>query len=112
STNFGTNGNAHSEYLGPLTEQGVLGCAIMVALLLYISSLGYRLAYTVAETEIKIIVIALFLGLMSYLIHGFLNNFLDTDKLSLPFWSFLAALVTVDLYYAKKSKPVKTVSAP
>ncbi len=112
STNFGTNGNAHSEYLGPLTEQGVLGCAIMVALLLYISSLGYRLAYTVAETETRIIVIALFLGLMSYLIHGFLNNFLDTDKLSLPFWSFLAALVTVDLYYAKKTKPVKSNSAP
>jgi len=104
STNFGTNGNAHSEYLGPLTEQGVLGLVIMLALLLYTTSLGYRLAYTVAETEVKIIVIALFLGLMSYLIHGFLNNFLDTDKLSLPFWSFLAALVTVDLYYPKKAK--------
>ena len=112
STNFGTNGNAHSEYLGPLTEQGVLGCVIMLALLLYISSLGYRLTYTVADCEIKIIVMALFLGLMSYLIHGFLNNFLDTDKLSLPFWSFLAALVTIDLYYDKKIPYVKVVSQP
>ncbi len=104
STNFGTNGNAHSEYLGPLTEQGVLGLIIMLALLLYTTSLGYRLAYTIQETDVKIIIIALFIGLMSYLIHGFLNNFLDTDKLSLPFWAFLAALVTVDLYSAKKAK--------
>jgi putative inorganic carbon (HCO3(-)) transporter len=108
STNFGTNGNAHSEYLGPLTEQGVPGLLIMLTLLLYVTSLGYRLAYTVAEPEVKIIIIAVFLGLMSYLIHGFLNNFLDTDKLSLPFWSFLAALVTVDLYYPKKSPVLKS----
>jgi putative inorganic carbon (HCO3(-)) transporter len=104
STNFGTNGNAHSEYLGPLAEQGLPGLIIMLILLLYITSLGYRLTYTVADKEIKLMVIALFLGLMSYLIHGFLNNFLDTDKLSLPFWAFLAALVTIDLYYPKKAK--------
>jgi len=104
STNFGTNGNAHSEYLGPLAEQGVPGLIIVLALLLYTTSLGYRLTYTIQEPEIKMMTIAIFLGLMSYFIHGFLNNFLDTDKLSLPFWAFLAALVTVDLYYPKKAK--------
>ncbi len=29
STNFGVQGNAHSEYLGPLSEQGVLGFLLM-----------------------------------------------------------------------------------
>jgi O-antigen ligase len=108
STNFGTNGNAHSEYLGPLSEQGVLGLMIVIAILLYSTSLGYKLVYSVAEPEIKILVIGLFLGLMTYFVHGFLNNFLDTDKLSLPFWSFLAALVSIDLYYGKKEKALKT----
>jgi len=70
--------------------------------LLYTTSLGYRLTYSMKERDDKLLVIAIFLGLMSYLIHGFLNNFLDTDKLSLPFWAFLAALVTFDLYYPKK----------
>ncbi|HRH10375.1 MAG TPA: O-antigen ligase family protein [Bacteroidia bacterium] len=102
STNFGTNGNAHSEYLGPLAEQGLPGMLIMLFLLLYTTSLGYRLTYSMKERDDKLLVIAIFLGLMSYLIHGFLNNFLDTDKLSLPFWAFLAALVTFDLYYPKK----------
>lgn len=108
STNFGTNGNAHSEYLGPLSEQGVLGLVIVVLLLFYSASLGYRLVYSVGEPETKVLTIGLFLGLMTYFVHGFLNNFLDSDKLSLPFWAFLAALVTIDLYYRKKEKDAKS----
>ncbi|MBL7933596.1 MAG: O-antigen ligase family protein [Bacteroidia bacterium] len=107
STNFGTNGNAHSEYLGPLAEQGLPGIIIVLVLLLYSTSLGYRLAYTLEEKEDRIICMGLFLGLMTYFVHGFFNNFLDTDKLSLPFWAFLAGLVTMDLYYRKKSKVPK-----
>jgi O-antigen ligase len=101
STNFGTNGNAHSEYLGPLSEQGILGLIIVIVLLLYATSLGYRMVYATEDRETKILITGLFLGLMTYFVHGFLNNFLDTDKLSLPFWGFLAGLVTIDLYYSK-----------
>lgn len=103
STNFGTNGNAHSEYLGPLSEQGILGMLIVIVLLFYCTALGYRLVYSLEEREDRVLCIGLFLGLMTYFVHGFLNNFLDTDKLSLPFWAFLAALVCFDLYYRKKS---------
>lgn len=102
STNFGTNGNAHSEYLGPLAEQGVLGMLIVIALLLYSTSLGYKLVYSIENKEERILCIGIFLGLMTYFVHGFFNNFLDTDKLSLPFWAFLAALVTMDIYWRKK----------
>lgn len=104
STNFGTNGNAHSEYLGPLSEQGAFGLLMVVVLLFYATSLGYRLVYTVEEKETKILVMGLFLGLVTYFVHGFLNNFLDSDKLSLPFWAFLAALVSIDIYYKKKNE--------
>jgi hypothetical protein len=31
-------------------------------------------------------------------VHGFLNNFLDTDKLSVPFWGFTAMIVAIDLH--------------
>jgi len=108
STNFGTNGNAHSEYLGPLSEQGLPGLIIVVVLLFYSTALGYRLVYSLADREDRILCTGIFLGLMTYFVHGFLNNFLDTDKLSLPFWAFLAALVCFDIYYSKikKSKPV------
>ena len=39
----------------------------------------------------------LFLGLVTYFVHGVLNNYLDTDKASAPFWGFLALLVVLDL---------------
>jgi len=39
----------------------------------------------------------LFLGLITYFVHGVLNNYLDTDKASAPFWGFLALLVVLDL---------------
>ena len=102
STNFGTVGNAHSEYLGPMAEQGIFGVLIVIVLLFYATSLGYRLVYSLEDSEDRILCIGIFLGLMTYFVHGFINNFLDTDKLSLPFWSFLAALVCFDIYYPKK----------
>ncbi len=102
STNFGTNGNAHSEYLGPLAEEGLPGMLIMIVILFYTTHLGYKLVYTLADKEDRILFIGIFLSIMTYFVHGFFNNFLDTDKLSLPFWAFMAALVCFDLYYPKK----------
>ena len=32
STNFGDGGNAHSEYLGPLSEQGILGLIFIIGI--------------------------------------------------------------------------------
>jgi O-antigen ligase len=103
STNFGTVGNAHSEYLGPLSEQGILGLVIVIILLFYVTSLGYRLVYSLNDHDDRILCSGLFLGIMTYFVHGFINNFLDTDKLSLPFWAFLSALVCFDIYYSKKA---------
>jgi putative inorganic carbon (hco3(-)) transporter len=99
STNFGTNGNAHSEYLGPLSEQGVLGLLIVAALFFAVLSLGYRLYYSVRDYNTRVLLCGVFLGLFPYFIHGFLNNFLDTDKLSVPFWGFMAIMVCIDVYH-------------
>ena len=40
------------------------------------------------------------LAFFSYFVHGFLNNFLDTDKLAVPVWSTAALIVVLDLYYS------------
>ncbi len=99
STNFGTNGNAHSEYLGPLAEEGLIGLLIVLCLMFYTFNFGYRLYKEVKDPEIRILGTGVFLGLVTYFIHGFINNFLDTDKLSLPFWSFLSIMVCIDLFH-------------
>ncbi|GIV27836.1 MAG: hypothetical protein KatS3mg027_1650 [Bacteroidia bacterium] len=99
STNFGTGGNAHSEYLGPLAEEGLPGLLIVFILLLSVFSLGYSLCYNITHKPTKIIATGIFLGLVTYFVHGFFNNFLDTDKLSLPFWGFIAILVSIYSYH-------------
>ena len=62
-------------------------------------AMGYRLVYTVQNKTLKSLTIGVVMGLSTYFIHGFLNNFLDTDKASVPFWGFLAILVCIDVYH-------------
>jgi len=96
STNAGTNGNAHSEYLGPLSEQGILGIVWVIALLFTVLNTGFRVVYNNKNKTQRTLAVLLITGLITYFVHGFLNNFLDTDKLSIPFWGFIAALVYLD----------------
>ncbi len=103
STNMGDKGNAHSEYIGPLCESGVLGALTFIFIIIYVLSTGFRLYYTVKENEIKKMVLMILLGFITYIVHGGLNNFLDTDKASVPFWGFIAMLVAIDIYHKGKS---------
>jgi O-antigen ligase len=97
STNNADGGNAHSEYLGPLAEQGVAGMLLMITLVLMVSALAFRLFYSLESYELKIVVVSTYLGLVTYFIHGILNNYLDTDKAAIPFWGFIAILVSIDV---------------
>lgn len=108
STNQGDGGNAHSEYLGPLCEQGVAGLILVIALLFMVSSLAFKLFYRHHERDIKILIASSYLGLMTYFIHGVLNNYLDTDKASIPFWGFIAILVSIDIYHRKNPAKLPT----
>lgn len=116
STNAGDGGNAHSEYIGPLAEQGVLGCVAIISILITVSVTATRIIYKTRNREMKITAIGIFLGLVTYFIHGALNNFLDTDKASIPFWGFIAMLVALEVYHAddlarEKSKPLADENA-
>ena len=111
STNSGNMGNAHSEYLGPLSEQGLLGMLLMIALVVYIIYTGITLYIRMPDNEIRLIMLTMLLGLITYFAHGVLNNYLDTDKATIPVWGFTAVIVMLDLKYPrkKKSEQVKKV---
>jgi O-antigen ligase len=107
STNSADGGNAHSEYLGPLSESGVLG---MLTFLLIIGVVVYTAVHTymrLTDRRLKSFVLAALVSLVTYYIHGFLNNFLDTDKLSVPFWGFTAMIVAIDIYSRNQLKTQK-----
>ena len=104
STNNADGGNAHSEYLGPLAEQGVPGLLFVVALLLWCCGLGFRLGEEIKDVDKRNLAVSIYLGLMTYFIHGVLNNYLDTDKASAPFWGFIALLVVLDIELREEKK--------
>ena len=102
STNQGDLGNAHSEFLGPLAESGILGILSFLVLMLTVYYKGMQLYYTLEKGDLRNLVFFSLLALTTYFVHGFLNNFLDTDKLAVPFWSFISILVAVDIYHKKE----------
>jgi len=105
STRRGDVGSTHNELLLAASEMGIPGALLM--LLLYIVSirsaaLGYlrnrtwerRLPYAVA-----------FCGLLTFYVHGVVNNFLDQDKVAIPVYCCLAAIVAMDTFHRQAPTP-------
>ncbi|NNE54867.1 MAG: hypothetical protein HKN32_02520 [Flavobacteriales bacterium] len=101
STNFGDLGNAHSEFLGPLAEQGVLGLITIVALIGLVLYHAITLYYRLEDPQLKMLVMGALMGLITYYIHGVLNNYLDQDKAAVPFFALTAIIVAIDIYHSK-----------
>jgi len=112
STNAGDRGNAHSEYIGPLSESGFPGMLSFIAVVVLIIYTGLKVWQRAADKDIRLMSLLIVLGLFTYLVHGFLNNFLDSDKASVPFWGFAAVLVSFDLYAARREIPARKTSSP
>ncbi len=112
STNAGNRGNAHSEYIGPLAESGVFGLVTVAALLI---ALIYTASISISRSHdpvYRTLLLGVFLGLVTYFVHGALNNFLDTDKLSVPVWAFMAMVVAMDVYHTpRETKPLNGKSS-
>ena len=101
STNAGDKGNAHSEYIGPMCESGLFGMLSFLIIIICVVYYSVILYPRIKNKEQRLYLVSLFLGLVTYLIHGILNNFLDTDKASAPFWGFIAAIVALEVYHLK-----------
>ncbi len=104
STNFGDMGNAHSEYLSTLAEMGVFG---LLTFLFFVVALFYKgitlyLKWDANDTETRTLLLGMIMALTTYFVHGFLNNYLDTDKAAFPIFGFAAAFIALE-YKLKKS---------
>lgn len=101
STNSGDGGNAHSEYLGPMAETGFMGLITLLIFIVVVIYTGVHAYSRTNDKRLKTILMGALLGLITYHIHGTMNNFLDTDKLSVPYWGFAAIIVAIDIHTRK-----------
>ena len=104
STNAADRGNAHSEYLGPLSESGLFGMLTFLGIVIFTIITGVRVYQKAPDRNSRILAASVFLGLITYYIHGAMNNFLDSDKASAPFWGLTAVLVSMDLFVTGKNQ--------
>ena len=105
STNFGDGGNAHSEYLGPLSEMGIFGLLTTLLLIGTIFYKGIKLynCWGDNDPEMKVLVLAMLLSLVTYFVHGILNNYLDTDKACVPIFAICACIIVFDSKFETSS---------
>jgi O-antigen ligase len=102
STNLGEGGNAHSEYIGPLAEQGVPGSLLFIAIGIAVIYRASRIIIRSKDRLVRLLAKSFLMGLVTYWVHGLLNNFLDTEKASVPFWGFVAVIVALDIYHCNQ----------
>ena len=103
STNAGTLGGIHSEYLRPLAESGLLGALLFVGVVLGVFSLGFKHQRLLTGAD-KYISMAVFLGLVTYFAHAVLNNYSEFDKIAVPLYSFMAVLTAIEIRYQNAQK--------
>jgi O-antigen ligase len=111
STKQGDRGDAHSEYLTALSEQGIPGLALWLLLILATIATGMRAYYRARSDLDRIAALGLLLGLITYYVHGAVNSFLDIEKANTLFWSSVAALAVLEMRTRQKPQPTPAVTA-
>ena len=104
TTNAGTGGNAHSEYLGPLAESGILGTVSVLVLLFAVFGTGIHAYRKAQNQELKMLLLLAVLALTTYYFHGILNNFLDTEKLAVPVFGAMAVITVCSILVKEETK--------
>lgn len=99
STNAGDRGNAHSEYLGPMAESGFMGTITVLSIVISSLIFAFKNHRIIKNKKLKYLNLSITLGLITYLVHGSMNNFLDTVKASALFWGFIAMIVSINIYH-------------
>jgi len=79
--------------------------AIVIATLIT----GLKNWFIIRDRKTRIMSLSLLLGLITYYLHGLLNNFLDTDKASVLFWGYTAALIAISIYHREPESDKESV---
>jgi O-antigen ligase len=104
STNFAEGGGSHSEYLGPMSEQGFMAPLLFIGLIIAVAQTTATFLKKSRNKSDIYLARGVLLGLVTYWVHGVLNYFLDTEKASVPFWGFIAILVALQIYSSPEEK--------
>jgi putative inorganic carbon (hco3(-)) transporter len=108
STFAGDKGHAHSEYLNYLSETGLPGLIIFLLILFVVGkTASQNIRQNYADKGRSNLAMVLYMGLITFYIHSFFNGFIESDKMAMPVFTSIAALVAIDI----ESKRTKVKNA-
>lgn len=97
STNAGDRGNAHSEYLTYLSENGVIGFLIYMAFVFTVVYFGIQNHYQLDKGVLQMLNLGVVLGLSTFFFHGFFNMFIDQIKMASLVYTSVGIVVWINL---------------
>lgn len=103
STNSGDKGNAHSEYLTYLSENGLFGAILFLLLVLAGVFCGMQNHYLLENGLTKTINLGVLLGFITFAFHGIFNSFLDQSKMAFLVYGSLATFVVINIHLKANS---------
>jgi O-antigen ligase len=103
STNMHDVGGIHSEYFAPAVESGMLGFLAFLGVVLTSIACGMRAFYNAPTPFARLLSLAAVLGLVTYFVHGCLNNYLDSDKTAPLVWGFMAIIASIQIFHTPKN---------
>jgi glucose uptake protein GlcU len=74
---------------------GMISVFLIVAAIFYQGISLYN-RWPKEDREMKVLILAMIISLTTYFVHGILNNFLDTDKASVPIWGMCAMFIALE----------------
>ena len=101
STNSGDRGNAHSEYLTYLSENGIVGFILFIVLVFTTIYFGMQNHYQLTPGILKMVNLGVLLGLTTFFFHGIFNMFNDQIKMASLVYTSLGVIVWINLYFKK-----------
>lgn len=101
SSNSGDRGNAHSEYLTYLSENGILGFVIFLLTVFAAIYYGMQNHYQLDDQTLKIINLGVLLGVVTFFFHGLFNMFIDQSKIAFLYFTSLGTIVWINMRLKK-----------
>lgn len=95
STNSGDKGNAHSEYLTYLSENGIFGFLIFMITVFAAIYYGMKNHELLQDSYLRMLNLGVLLGLITYFFHGIFNAFMDQSKMAFLYFAALGTIVWI-----------------
>jgi putative inorganic carbon (HCO3(-)) transporter len=86
----------HSEYLRVLAETGLIGAVTAALAFLFVARIAWRAIRNTRDPYLRGLAVGMAGGLVTYGIHGFVNNYMTYDKPAIPVWTAIGALGAID----------------